>query len=289
MVPPIRVLGRQFESPDLQWLQEWIDDHPGWSRRRLSVGLTVFWDWRNARGQLRDMATRLLLDRLEERGLVQLPPRQNRGGRRQVRAPLAPALACAEPITEPLEGLQPLQVRLIPPRDLARPRLIGYCEQHHYLGYPHPLGQLHYLVSDRCGRDLAVLLFGPAAWKCRGRDEFIGWTATQRQARLGGVANNSRWLMLPWVKVPHLPSHLLRRLLLDLPADWQEHYGQPAVLVESFVETPRFEGTCYRASNWIDLGLTQGRSRHGGSGVRVTCKRLYLWPLAGDFRRVLCR
>ena len=183
---------------------------------------------------------------------------------------------------------QPLWVRLIPPAHPERRLLVHYFEQHHYLGYPHPLGQLHYLVGDRSGRALASLLFGPAAWKCRGRDAFIGWTAAQRQARLGLIANNSRLLILPWVQVPQMASHLLALVLQRLPADWQKHYGQPLVLVESFVEIARFAGTCYRASNWVDLGLTQGRSRHGAPGVRVPRKRLYVRPLMRHFRQALC-
>jgi hypothetical protein len=136
---------------------------------------------------------------------------------------------------------------------------------------------------------LAGLLFGPAAWKCGPRDAFIGWTAAQRQAQLRRVANNSRFLILPWVWVPGLASHVLALVLRRLPQDWQSCYGQKAVLVESFVEVERFAGTCYRASNWLEVGLTQGRSRAGRPGLRVPVKRLYLRPLMREFRQVLCR
>ena len=249
MVRRVCVLGRQFESQDLQWLQEWIDQRPSWSRRRLSVALAEIWDWRNLRGQLRDMATRLLLNRLEGQGLLRLPARQNRGGRRQVRACPPSSPVATQPIIGDLDLLRPLGVELIPSAHPVRGLLVHYFKAHHYLGYPHPLGQLHYLISDPGGRALGAVLFGPAAWKCRGRDRFIGWTAKQRQAHLGLVANNSRFLVLPWVKVPHLASHLLGLVLQRLAADWQEHYGQAALLAESFVEVGRFAGTCYRASN----------------------------------------
>jgi hypothetical protein len=148
---------------------------------------------------------------------------------------------------------------------------------------------LHYLISDHNGRDLAVLLFGPAAWKCAPRDRFIGWTAAQRQAHLGQVANNSRFLLLPWAQLPHLASHVLSLVLRRLGRDWQVQCGQRAVLVESFVEVERFAGTCYRASNWLEVGRTQGRSRAGRPGLWVPVKRLYLRALARDFRRVLCQ
>ncbi len=284
---PIRVLGRPFDRQELVELQTWIDQQVGWSRRRLSVALAQLWQWRNPRGQLRDMAARLLLNRLEGQGLLQLPPRQPRGGRRSVQVPRASAPPSAQPITESLAALQPLSVRLLPPAHPERPRLVHYLAAHHYLGYPHPLGQLHYLVQDRHGRDLAVLLFGPAAWKCRPRDAFLGWTAAQRQAHLAQVANNSRFLLLPWVVVPHLASAVLSLVLRGLSADWQAQTGRAVVLVESFVEVARFAGTAYRASNWIELGLTQGRSRHGRPGLQVPVKRVYVRPLTRCFRQAL--
>jgi hypothetical protein len=288
MVSPICILGRRFTPENLRQLQGWIDQRPDWSRRALSVALSELWDWRTGQGQLRDMAVRLLLNRLERRGYLQLPARQNRGGRRQARRSKGPTAAAAQPITELLAQLQPLSVRLIGPGHPERARLVDYLLAHHYLGYPHPLGQLHYLVADRSGRDLACLLFGPAAWKCGPRDAFIGWTAAQRQAHLRGVANNSRFLILPWVAVAHLASHVLGLVLRRLPRDWQTHCGQRAVLVESFVEAGRFRGTCYRAGNWLEVGATQGRSRQGQPGVRVPVKRLYLQVLAPNFRRELC-
>jgi hypothetical protein len=233
------------------------------------------------------MASRLLLGRLEERGLLRLPPRQKRGGRRQVRASCAEAPPPVEPIRQSLDELQPLRVELVRAGRAERRLLVHYLEHYHYLGYPHPLGQLHYLVRDRRGRDLACLLFGPAAWKCQGRESFIGWTDGQRQAHLGQIAQNSRLLIVPWVAVPHLASHLLSRVLERLPTDWQALCGQRAVLAESFVEVDRFVGTAYRASNWIDLGLTQGRSRHGRTGWRVPRKRLWVRPLTRRFRQEL--
>jgi hypothetical protein len=284
---PIRVLGRQFDHQALGELQTWIDQQPGLSRRRLSVALAERWDWRSQGGQLRDMATRLLLNRLEAQGRLRLPPRELRGGRRSVRVPPASDGPAAQPITGALAALQPVAVRLVPPAHPERRRLVQYLAHHHYLGYPHPLGQLHYLVQDSQGRDVAALLFGPAAWKCQARDAFLGWTAPERQAHLGRLAGNRRFLILPWVVVPHLASHLLGAVLRRLPADWYGHTGQRAVLAESFVEVDRFAGTCYRASNWIDLGLTQGRSRHGRSGLRGPVKRLFVRPLSRHFRQDL--
>lgn len=236
------------------------------------------------------MAVRLLLNRLERWGYLQLPARQNRGGRRSLRpSNLAEGTGNRQPILGPLERLRPLSVHLAGPGDPARGRLAQYFLAHHYLGYLHPLGQLHYLVRDQQGRDLAGLLFGPAAWKCQPRDQFIGWTATQRQSHLRQVANNSRFMILPWVRVPGLASHILSLAMRRLPQDWQAQCGLPAVLVETFVEVERFAGTCYQASNWQVLGWTQGRTRAGRPGLRVARKRIYVRPLRADFRQRLCR
>lgn len=289
MLGPICILGRRFEPQELMRLQAWIDQRHDHSRRALSLGLAKLWVWRNDQGQLRDMAVRLLLNRLEQRGCLQLPARQNRGGRRQMRLPSHPVAAPNRPITDPLEQLQPLSVRVVGPGQAQRAQLAQYFLAHHYLGYPHPLGQLHYLVTDGNGRDVAGLLFGPAAWKCGPRDAFIGWTAAQRQAHLRQVANNSRFLVLPWVAVPRLASHVLGLVLRRLPEDWQAFCGQRPVLVESFVEVDRFAGICYRANNWLEVGLTRGRSRAGRAGLRVPVKRIYLRPLRRDFRQRLCR
>lgn len=289
MSGPICILGRRFEPEELKQLQRWVDQRPGHSRRALSVGLAQLWGWRNPQGQLRDMAVRLLLNRLEQRAGLRLPARQNRGGRRRVRPSSPGALTPSQPITGPLGRLQPLSVHLVESGQAERARLAQYFLAHHYLGYPYPLGQLHYLVRDGQGRPLAALLFGPAAWKCAPRDTFIGWSAAQRQAHLPQVANNSRFLILPWVAVPCLASQVLRLVLGRLPRDWEAYCGQRLLLVETFVEVDRFAGTCYRASNWVELGWTQGRSRAGRAGLRVPRKAVFVRALGRDFRWGLCR
>jgi len=147
-----------------------------------------------------------------------------------------------------------------------------------------------YLVQDTRGRDLACVLFGAAAWKTQARDAFIGWTEAQRHRGLSQVVNNSRFLILPQIHVPHLASHVLGRVLRRLRADWQDKYQQPVCLVETFVERDRFAGTCYRASNWHGVGATQGRSRQDRDRrLRVPVKHVYLFPLVRDFRERLCR
>jgi hypothetical protein len=152
-----------------------------------------------------------------------------------------------------------------------------------------PVGEnLQYTVIDAKGRLLACLLFGSAAWKCRPRDEYIGWDAEQRARHLYLVTNNTRHLILPWVRVAHLSSWILGRVLRRLSADWQRKYGHPILLVETFVERERFAGTSYKASNWLCVGSTTGRSRQDRRHtLRVPVKDIYLYPLHRRFREVL--
>lgn len=155
--------------------------------------------------------------------------------------------------------------------------------------YPNALGQIHYLVRDRQGQDVACLLFGSAAWKVAARDEFIGWSGAQRQSRLAHLANNSRFLILPWIQTPHLASHLLAQAVRRLRVDWPARHGRPLWLVETFVETERFAGICYRAANWIKVGQTQGRTRNDRQHSRhAPRKDVYLLPLTSRFREHLC-
>lgn len=167
-----------------------------------------------------------------------------------------------DPIVGCLSELQPLQIQELSGQPEARPLFDWLLHQYHYLGYTSAVGQnVQYLVRDRQGRDLACLLFGAAAWKTRARDVFIGWTAAQRQAHLGQVTNNSRFLILPWVRVPELASHILGQVARRIAADWRGRYGQRVVLLETFVERGRFRGSCYRAANWMCVGQTRGRTR----------------------------
>jgi len=280
--------GRDLTTNDIETVRSLLTLHPDWSRRRVSIALAEQWSWRTPTGQLKDMAARTLLLKLEERGVIQLPPRRSSGGRQSPVLPSVPAPAAALPTS--LSSLMPLSFVPIQPRTEAASRFRAYLSHYHYLGYSGPVGQnLGYLVCDREGRDLSCVLFGAAAWKTAPRDSFIGWNVLQRRASLPFVANNSRFLILPWVQVPHLASHLLGRILRRLPSDWRDKYQQPLYLVETFVEKERFAGTCYRAANWICVGETQGRSRQDRDRtLEVPVKTVYLFPLCREFRQRLC-
>jgi hypothetical protein len=144
------------------------------------------------------------------------------------------------------------------------------------------------MAFDREQTPLACLLFGSAAWKCAPRDEFIGWDTEARRANLRYLTNNMRFLILPWVRVPHLASHILGRVTRRINLDWVRKYGHPLCLLETFVERDCFQGTCYRAANWICVGQTRGRSRNDRDHtLRVPVKDIYLYPLAKGFRDIL--
>lgn len=283
--------GRAIGPAELEQVRSLLATHPDWSRYRLSCELCQVWDWRNHVGQIKDMAARSLLLKLEERGWVALPARRrlspNRMRHKQIRRLSHPT----EPITGWLSQLQPLQIQELSQQPAAQPVFDSLLHQYHYLGYTSAVGQnLKYLVRDLQGRDLACVVFGAAAWKTRARDLFIGWTAAQRQAHLHQVASNSRFLILPWVHVPELASHILGRVARRIAADWQGRYGHGVALLETFVERSRFRGSCYRAANWIGVGQTQGRTRQDRQHVLQTpVKDVLVYPLQRDFREVLCR
>jgi hypothetical protein len=282
--------GRRLDGCQITWLREWIAAHPAWSRKRLSRELCQQWDWRNGAGRLKDFAARSFLEKLAARGLVVLPPPQLL--RRHPR-PKTPAVASVswptEPVAAPLSQLQPLACFQPAVGTVEASRFAAYLGHYHYLGFRVVGENLKYLVQDRQGRDLACLLFGAAAWRAAARDEFLGWSESQKIRGLPLVTNNTRFLVLPWVKVRGLSSHILSRVARRLSGDWQGKYGHPIYLLETFVDTARFRGTCYRAANWECVGQTRGRGRQGRDHQRLTAtvKDIYLYPLHRQFRQKL--
>src|SRR5258706_6349010 len=258
--------GRHFGAAELEEVRRLLATHPEWSRWRLSHELAEAWAWRTARGQLKDMAARTLLLKLERRGLIALPPCRcaSPNRMRHKRPPAADLLPPGDLLAGPLAALRPLQLCEVSAAAHAPQRALFEAALHryHYLSYRSPVGEnLQYLVQDREGRLVACALFGAAAWQCAARDRFIGWTAAQRQRALPGVVNQARFLILPWVRVPHLASHLLGLLTRRLRADWARKYGHPVWLGGTFVEIGPFTGARYRPAHWRQAGATTGRSR----------------------------
>lgn len=289
MIAPEFIHGRLIGAEELAAIDGLLKAHPHSSRRRISQELCRLWQWHSAAGVLRDMAARHLLAKLQARGLIALPPRRATGGRQQSRF-TRPAGETQEPIACSLRQLQPLEFTLVAPRSEAANAFGYYLREHHYLGYELPIGlNLRYLVRDRAGRTLACLLLGAAAWKVGARDRFIGWSGAQREQRVNWLSNNTRFLILPHVRVPHLASHILGRLCRRIGADWAAKYQTPLVALETFLERDRFTGACYRAANWQRLGESAGRSRNDSAHrARVPVKDIYFFPLSKDWRQRLC-
>ena len=285
----VTIQGQRF-CPDIGLIEQLLAENPGWGRSRLSVKLCELWDWRASNGQLKDMACRNLLLRLEKAGHIVLPPRQRKSpnGHRN-RSPVwvahrTEAIECA------LKDLTPLQITCVVNASEQDRLFRCFLCAYHYLGFRNTAGEnLKYLVHSRDGRPLACLLFGAAAWKCGARDAWIGWDAPARKRNLPYVANNTRFLVLPWVSVSHLASHLLSRIARRIQADWVAKYGHTLYCLETFVDVSRYGGVCYRAANWQLVGHSTGRSRNDRRHrLSVPKKAIYLYPLARDFRQRLC-
>jgi hypothetical protein len=285
------IQGRGLSELDLQRIRQWLGENPQWSRWRLSRELATHWDWRNGAGLLKDMAARTLLGKLEQRGLIRLPARRQIPTNRMrcSTVPRQGRTAAPVSISCPLSELAGLRVQEVSSQKAERAWLRAALAQFHYLGFSGAVGQnLQYLVRDGQHRPVAGAVFGAAAWKCQDRDRFIGWSAQQRQRNLGLIANNSRFLIFPWVTVPHLGSWILGQVAGRIARDWQNKYGQPVLLLETFVERERFRGTVYRAANWQGVGRTVGRTRQDRhTCLQVPVKDIYLYPLRPNFREAL--
>lgn len=279
-------------AEDVVFIREFIADHPSLSRRKLSVKLCEAWQWKQANGALRDMVCRGLLLMLHRAGEIELPAiRQvslNPFLRRE--KPQAVSIA-ATPISGVLADIRPISVQQV--RRTSEESLFNsLIEQHHYLGYEQPVGEhLKYLVWAECEgkpRPIACMAWSSAPRHLGSRDRHIGWSAETRRRNIRFIAYNTRFLILPWVEVPHLASHILGRIANSLSSDWEELYGHPVYFAETFIDPGRFRGTCYRAANWKLLGLTTGRGKDSTSKrPNRSIKEVLGYPLTPRFRKLL--
>jgi len=236
------------------------------------------------------MACRSLLLRLERAGGIALPPRQRKSpnGFRN-RSPVRVSHR-TDPIDGDLNCLMPIELSCVSTGSEQDRLFRCLLSGHHYLGYKNTVGEnLKYLVRSRDGCPLACVLFGSAAWKSAARDSHIGWSAPVRERHLHYVTNNTRFLILPWVRVPNLASHILSRVARRVSRDWIDKYAHPIYLLESFVDRSRYRGICYQAANWIGAGQTTGRTRNDRNRtIRRSRKDVYLLPLERRYRDRLC-
>jgi hypothetical protein len=283
------VQGRLIGLKELESIQRLLAENPQWTRTRISRALCELWDWRAPNGQLKDMAARTLLRKLEQRGCVRLPAQRWAPPNRMRSKRLRPVDHATEPIHCPLIEFLPLEIRELSQFPQELPLFGWLLQRYHYLSYTSSVGlNLKCLIYDCHQRPLGCLLFGSAAWQCAVRDQFIGWTATARQAHLQEITNNTRFLVLPWARVPGLASHLLSLVTGRLRQDWYRKYARPLRLIETFVDTSRFGGACYGAAQWMALGQTTGRTRQDRRNqINAPPKAVWVYPLSQDFRRAL--
>jgi len=285
------IQGRLVRPEDVAQIRAWLVANPEAHRTRLSRELCLRWNWRNHVGQLKDMACRTLLLKLEAQGHLELPVRRRPPVNGHRHREVVQVEHDPSPIECRLEELQPVRLELLLEGSTGAALFRFLLQRYHYLGHRTCVGEnLKYLARDRQGRPVACLLFGSAAWKAAARDHWIGWEPPQRVGNLHLLTNNMRFLVVPWAKVPYLASHVLAQVTSRLSADWQAKYGHPIYLVETFVECERFRATCYRAAGWTHLGVTTGRTRNDeGTGRRVPIKAIYVRPLRPDAPRRLCQ
>ena len=285
-----RYHGRDFTTGELALMRDLIASSPQQTRAGLARAFCRAIGWVKPDGGLRDMAARLTMLRMHRDGIITLPP--PRHGLRPRRVPeFGPETdPPVTPMPETLDAVRPIRlVRVTGAGRAASVAWNGFIARWHYLGYTPLIGaQMRYAVQDREGRPLALLGFSAAAWKTAPRDDFIGWSPEVRERNLYRVIDNSRFLIMPWVRIPNLASHILSQARRQLPQDWDTQYKVTPVLMETFVEIPRFTGALYKASGWTRVGTTQGRGRYDRKNEYAKPRKdIWLCPLRKDWKRTL--
>lgn len=302
---------------DLNYICALIKENPDWKRTKISREICSAWNWQTPYGQQKDMACRSMLLKLERRGLIKLPPARAGSNTNHNRKFRQPALHAADPVCGKLSDVTPLKVRIVKQRD-ERDLFSTYMNLYHYLGLKTVVGEnIQYIIRSRDDVPVACMLFGAAglvvrfaycspmrpAWKTQPRDHFIGWKPEVRKKNLYLIANNHRFLILPWVRIKFLASHILSVISKRLSADWLAKYHHEIVLAETFVECDRFTGTCYKAAGlvgeytcspmrpgWKTVGETKGRGKDDiNNEYKLPVKHVMVYPLCKDFRQSLTR
>jgi hypothetical protein len=284
----LKYRGRVVTAQDVLYIRKLIAAHPRASRRRLSEKLCEAWQWKQANGALRDMVCRGLLLMLDRAGQIELPPVKFVPHNPLVRRERPdPALIDTTPIHGVLQELRPVEIEQVRRTD-HEPLFNSLMEQYHYLNYEQPVGEhLKFLVWAK-DRPLACLAWSSAPRHLASRDRYIGWSAEARRRNIRFVAYNTRYLILPWVRVPHLASHILGKITGQLTHEWERMYDHPVYFAETFIDPGRFRGTCYRAANWKLLGHTTGRGKASNSyKPNRPIKEVLGLPLTPHFRELL--
>jgi hypothetical protein len=281
----VRYSGRDFTDEEIQWIKDTIDQNPQLNRCNLSRLFCERFNWRKPDGGLKDMRCRVVHLQMEKDGLIELPKaRQGLNPMRRIQRTLL-----AEPGAAITVGAGSLDLEIEIVTKTWSSLWNEFIDRYHYLGYTRLAGaQLRYFVRHR-GTVIALLGFSAAAWKTQPRDHYIGWNASQRERNLHLIVNNARFLILPWVQSRNLGSYILSRIAKRIGDDWFNRYNYRPVLLETFVDKSRFQGTCYKAANWVYTGDTLGRGKWDVKNeYNEPVKSVWLYPLIRSFRRYLC-
>ena len=280
----ILISGRRFSPEQIDAMGKLIAENPELNRSRLALQACEHFQWYNVAGTPRHMSMKIIMLSFHRAGVIELPPPRPLFANPPTRSQLSVDVSSTlfEPITQRVDQLGPLTIKIV--RSANRKASVSWStlmRTYHYLGYDKVGGaQLRYQVECEQGL-LALLAFGSAAWKCRARDQYIGWDAAQRERALHKIVNNTRFLILPWVNSANLASKILSLIAARLPRDWQKLYGYPPLLLETFVDEQRFRGHCYRAANWMNVGRTTGRGKYDRSHKGLSSiKSIWIYPLA---------
>jgi len=285
------VCGQSFTDEVIRKIRVRVESEPTISRRALSLRVCEWLDWRAPNGKPKEMSCRVALLRLHRQGIVKLPECNVNGLFAPKGGKKNPPIVQIEPVSCNLKDLGDVELIRVGSRESKTSRVWNaLMDRYHYLGAGPLCGaQMRYLIKSPCYGWLGGLAFSGAAWRVEARDGWIGWGDAARKENLSKVVCNSRFLILPQVKVSNLASHVLSLCVRRLPQDWLDRYGFLPVLLETFVERDRFQGTCYRAANWQYVGSTCGRGRQDRDRTHsVPIKDVYVFPLSKDARGVLC-
>jgi hypothetical protein len=291
-MPEWRYRGRTVTTEEIDFIRRLITDHPTASRRKLSEKLCEAWQWKQANGAPRDMVCRGLLLMLDRAGQIELPVIRFRPPNPLARRERPQAMPIdTTPLNGALADIRPVSLEQVR-KTADEPLFKSLMEQHHYLGYEQPVGEhLKYLVWAHCEgkrRPIACMAWSSAPRHLGSRDRYIGWSAEARRRNIRFIAYNTRFLILPWIKVPHLASHILGRVASALPGDWERMYSHPVYFAETFIDPGRFRGTCYRAANWVLMGRTTGRGKASNSYIpNRSIKEVFGLALTRRFRQLL--
>lgn len=282
-----RYSGRDFSETEIKQIRQMIKDNPDYNRTELSRRVCTMLQWKKPDGGLKEMSCRVAMLRMAKDGIFHLPA--SRRANVVLRRIIFTNTTDPQPtITQPVDQLGTIMFRKVEKPDSSLWN--EYIERYHYLGYkPLPGAQLRYFIT--VGHQIVALLgFGAVAWQTAPRDKFIGWTHNMRKQNLSLIVNNARFLILPWIQSKNLASKILAMSIRQVQADWWKYYKLRPVLMETFVDTERFSGTCYKAANWIYVGKTKGRGKLGPSGKQsVPIKDIWLYPLDSNFRFILTK